>query len=432
MTPAARTESAIGLLDQILSQPQQPADRTVAAWFRQRRYAGAKDRTYVTNLVYGILRRRGALEWALGHADAGESDARALVLAWLVKDEGLPDDDLVARFSGAEHAPTPLAAAEQSLLTQLRAAPAPQPDWVRGEYPPMLDDSLREVFGDDIVSEMAAVAERAPVDLRVNTLRADRDQAMASLARENIVAQPTPLSPLGLRLDGRANVAGSAAYRDGLVEVQDEGSQLIAAVVGAQPGETVIDWCAGGGGKTLALAAAMQNQGRLLAFDTSAERLEAATHRVARAGATIIETHPLPESAALVSSLTGSADRVLVDAPCSGSGAWRRNPAAKWRTTPATIAEYAARQREILAQAADAVRPGGSLVYATCSLFRAENHAQVDSFLVARRDYRLGSVATRWRQLISDDPPSEMPLLLLTPLGNNTDGFFIAVFERKA
>ena len=193
-----------------------------------------------------------------------------------------------------------------------------------------------------------------------------------------------------------------------------------------------MDWCAGGGGKTLALAAGMDNQGRILAFDTSADRLESAAHRIARAGVSIIETRTLRESQALIAGLKDSVDCVLVDAPCSGSGTWRRNPAAKWRTTPDTIAEYAARQREILNAAAEVVRPGGSLVYATCSLFRAENHAQVDAFLQSHRDFRLGSVPTRWRQFISDDPPSEMPLLLLTPLENKTDGFFIAVFERKA
>ncbi len=432
MTPAARTEAAIGLLDQILSQPQQPADRIVAGWFRARRYAGAKDRAYVTNLVYGILRHRGALEWALGNSDVGAADSRALVLAALVKDEGLPDDDLVSRFSGADHAPAPLGAEEQSLLAQLRSNRGDQPDWVRGEYPAALDQLLRDVFGDDVVMEMAAVAERAPVDLRVNTLKATREAAIAALANENILAEPTPLSPIGLRLEERANVAGSKAFRDGLVEVQDEGSQLLAILTGALPGETVVDWCAGGGGKTLALAAGMDNEGRILAFDTSPDRLEAAGHRIARAGVSIVETHALRDAGALIAGLQGAVDRVLVDAPCSGSGAWRRNPAAKWRTTPATIAEHAARQREILNAAAEVVRPGGTLAYATCSLFRAENHEQVDAFLDSHRDFRLGSVPSRWRQFVSDDPPSEMPLLLLTPLENKTDGFFIAVFERKA
>ncbi|MBM3507738.1 MAG: RsmB/NOP family class I SAM-dependent RNA methyltransferase [Alphaproteobacteria bacterium] len=432
MTPAARTESAIGLLDQILSQPREPADRVVAGWFRQRRYAGAKDRAYIQNLVWSVLRRRGALEWSLGHADVGEASARSLVLASLVAEEGLDDAALADRFSGAEHAPPPLTDTDRAAVAAVRAVGDGAPDWALGNYPPLLDEPLREVFGDDAAAETAALAERAPADLRVNTLKADRDAAIAALAREGITAQPTPLSPVGLRLDARANVAGSNAFRDGLVEVQDEGSQLVALLVGARPGETVIDWCAGGGGKTLALAAQMQNEGRLIAFDVAETRLEAASHRIARAGVTIIETRPMHEAATVLGSIGEGADRVLVDAPCSGSGAWRRNPAAKWRTTPATIAGHAGQQQAILASAAGAVRPGGSLVYVTCSLFRAENQNQVDGFLAAHRNFRLGSVAARWREVIGPDPPSEMPLLLLTPLENNTDGFFIAILYRKS
>ena len=432
MTPAARTEAAIGLLDQILSHAQEPADRLVAGWFRQRRYAGAKDRAYIQNVVYSVLRSRAELEWALGHVDVGDAGARDLVAAALVKDESLDDAALAERFTGAEHAPAPLTDKERATIAALRAPIEEPPDWVRGNYPPLLDDPIREVFGDDAAMELAALSQRAPVDLRVNTLRGDRDAAVAALAREGIAAQPTPLSPVGLRLDARANVAGSSAFRDGLVEVQDEGSQLMALLVGAQPGESAIDWCAGGGGKTLALAAQMHNQGRLIAFDVASQRLEAAEHRVARSGATIIETHPMRDAAAVLGGLGQGADRVLVDAPCSGSGAWRRNPAAKWRTTPATIADYADRQQAILAAAAQAVRPGGSLVYVTCSLFRPENQGQIDGFLASHRDFKLGSVANRWREVISDNPPSEMPLLLLTPLENNTDGFFIAILERKA
>ena len=431
MTPAARTEAAIGLLDQILSNTSEPADRLVAGWFRQRRYAGAKDRAYIQNVVYSVLRRRAELEWALGHVDVGDAGPRDLVTAALVKDESLDDAALVERFTGAEHAPAPLTDAERAAVAALRAHADEPPDWVRGNYPPLLDDPIREVFGDDAATELAALSQRAPVDLRVNTLRGDRDAAVAALAGEGIAAQPTPLSPVGLRLDARANIAGSSAFRDGLVEVQDEGSQLMALLVGAQPNETVIDWCAGGGGKTLALAAQMQNQGRLIAFDVASQRLEAAEHRIARSRARIIETHPMHDAAVVLGQLGQGADRVLVDAPCSGSGAWRRNPAAKWRTTPATIADYADRQQAILAAAAQAVRPGGSLVYVTCSLFRPENQAQVDGFLASHRDFKLGSVAHHWRAAINDTPPSEMPLLLLTPLENNTDGFFIAILDRK-
>lgn len=426
MTPSARTEAAIGLLEQILSLPDTPADRLVSGWFRTRRYAGAKDRAYITNLVYTVLRRRAELEWALGHDDVGAASPRELTAAALALDEQLSGTDVAARFSGATHAPAVLTAAEQGRVSGLRRDFAGAPDWVRANYPPSLDAAFREVFGDDVAVEVAALAGRAPVDLRVNTLRATRDEAIAALAEDGINAQTTPLSPVGLRLDARANVAGSQAFRDGLVEVQDEGSQLIALLLGAQPGETVIDWCAGGGGKTLGIAAAMQNKGRILACDVSAERLEAAQHRIERAGARIVTTHLLEGAPPVI------ADRVLVDAPCSGSGAWRRSPAAKWRTSPERIAAFAERQAAVLMEAARAVRPGGVLLYATCSLFRAENHEQVDAFVRRHRDFRLGSIATQWRSLIGDNPPSETPLLLLTPFENNTDGFFMALFERKA
>ena len=426
MTPPARTEAAIGLLEQILSLPDTPADRLVSGWFRQRRYAGAKDRAYITNLVYTVLRRRAELEWALGHDDVGSANPRELTAAALALDEGLSDADLGNRFSGATHAPAVLTAEEQGRVSALRRDFTGAPDWVRGNYPPSLDAAFREVFGEDVTIEVPALAERAPVDLRVNTLRATRDEAIAALAEDGINAQTTPLSPVGLRLDARANIAGSDAFREGLVEVQDEGSQLIALLLGAQPGETVVDWCAGGGGKTLGIAAAMQNKGRILAFDVSRDRLEAAQVRIDRAGARMVTTHLLDGAPQVM------ADRVLVDAPCSGSGAWRRNPAAKWRTSPERIAEFAQRQTAILEDAARAVRPGGVLLYATCSLFRAENHDQVDAFLRSHRDFRLGSIATQWRHIIGGEPPSEMPLLLLTPFENKTDGFFMALFERKA
>jgi 16S rRNA (cytosine967-C5)-methyltransferase len=335
------------------------------------------------------------------------------------------------------------------------------PDWVRGEYPEWLDASLRAVFAENLAAEMAALNAPAPLDLRVNLLKSTREAARAALKAEKIETEPTPLSPWGLRVAGksprsskmppsraagRPRVQNSRAFKQGLVEVQDEGSQVIAALVGARPGLTVVDYCAGAGGKTLALAALMARsgtlQGRLVACDLSAERLGRAAERFARAGAAAIERVPLAEEGQFaLAGLMGAADRVLLDVPCSGSGAWRRDPLAKWRLDSARLAELAALQSRILAEAARLVRPGGRIVYATCSILREENEAPIASFLDHDNLYRIVPIAEAWREtpggaVIEQRMPSGMTpggnqFLRLTPASGGTDGYFAAVLERK-
>ncbi|MGC2414556.1 MAG: RsmB/NOP family class I SAM-dependent RNA methyltransferase, partial [Stellaceae bacterium] len=264
-------------------------------------------------------------------------------------------------------------------------------------------------------------------------LKTDRDGARRALAAEGIVAEPTPWSPLGLRLKHRAPLAGTAAFKEGLVEVQDEGSQLAALLVDARPGMRVVDFCAGAGGKTLALAAQMANRGKLVACDVAEWRLERAGKRLRRAGISNVERRALAdERDPWVKRHAKSFDRVLVDAPCLGIGSWRRNPDGKWRTTPTDLAELVPRQREILASAARLVKPGGRLTYVTCSLLREENEAQAEGFLAASPDFAPYPVSRAWADTIGGRSPGGDDYLRLTPARHGTDGFFVAQFERQS
>jgi 16S rRNA (cytosine967-C5)-methyltransferase len=299
------------------------------------------------------------------------------------------------------------------------------PDWV--------EPHLRAVYGHRLEDEMAALNANAPLDLRVNALKTDREGARRALAAEGVKAEPTPWSPLGLRLKHRVPLASLAAFKDGLVEVQDEGSQVAAMLADARPGMRVVDFCAGAGGKTLALAAAMQNRGKLVACDVADWRLERAGKRLRRAGISNVERRPLSnERDQWVKRHAGTFDRVFVDAPCLGIGSWRRNPDGKWRCTPNDLAELVVRQHDILASAARLVKPGGRLIYVTCSLLREENEAQAEAFLAASADFTLYPTARAWAETIGGRSPGGDDYLRLTPARHGTDGFFAAQFQRQA
>jgi 16S rRNA (cytosine967-C5)-methyltransferase len=306
------------------------------------------------------------------------------------------------------------------------------PAWVRGEYPAWLEARLAEAFGERLAAEMGALRDEAPVDLRVNRLKANRETARAALAAQGLQARPTPFSPIGLRLPARTPLTAQAAFRDGLVEVQDEGSQLLALLTDARPGQSVVDFCAGAGGKTLALAAVMENKGRLVACDVNARRAERAAQRLRRAGVHNVHRRLLEgESDKWVKRHAGSFDRVLVDSPCTGSGTWRRNPDAKWRLTEGELVKLVVLQGRILASAARLVRSGGRLVYATCSLLREENEDQVAAFLVDHDAFAVVPVPEVWAATIGGPAPADDPFLRLTPARHGTDGFFAAVMERR-
>ncbi|MBW7851706.1 MAG: RsmB/NOP family class I SAM-dependent RNA methyltransferase [Rhodospirillales bacterium] len=433
MTPAARLQAVIDVLEAVAATDR-PADGVIGAWFKERRFVGSKDRRDIAERVYGILRRRARLDWWLARIGIVKPTARRWLLADLAIGERAMPEDLQPLFGRETYGPPTLTPDERGLVARLSGQPlshGDMPDWVRGEYPGWIEPALRAAFGEDFAAEVAAMREEAPLDLRVNTLKATRDEAIAALADEGVTAQPTVLSPIGLRLDGRVALSALKAFRDGLVEVQDEGSQLVALLTDARPGQAVVDYCAGAGGKTLALAAAMRNKGRLIACDVYENRMARAQERMRRAGVHNVTRRLLgAEGDKWMKRNAGSFDRVLVDAPCSGTGTWRRNPDARWRLLPEDLDRLAALQADILARAAKLVRPGGRLIYATCSVLAVENEGQVRSFLAAAPNFGPQSLSAVWTSVIGGACPSDGPWLRLSPARHGTDGFFVAVMER--
>lgn len=433
MTPAARLATAIDLLAEVMDTPR-PADAITSAFFRNRRYIGAKDRGDIASLVYGILRRWARLHWWLERHDH-LPDPRALVLVDCILAQKRSADAVAGLFNGAKFAPAPLSDRERRLIRALDTHTLDhpsQPDSVRAEVPDWADAPMRTAFGDRYLTELSAMLGEAPLDLRVNPVRGSREDAIQALTAAGIQATPTPLSPVGLRLPGRAPIMALDAYKSGLIEIQDEGSQLVALIADAKPGMQVVDFCAGAGGKTLAIAAMMGNKGRVVASDVLEGRLTRAKERFRRAGLHNIETRPLKnERDPWVKRHKGKFDRVLIDAPCSGTGTWRRNPDSRWRPLGPGLSDLVPLQASILDSAARLARPGGRVIYATCSLLPEENERQVEAFLARHPDFTLVPVAAAWPAGLGE-PPVDSPMLRLTPAQHDTDGFFAAVLERRA
>ena len=426
MTPPARLEAAVALLEAIEATPARPADAVANDFFRERRFIGSGDRRAVSDRVWRVLRSRRRLTWWVPKATP-----RLLVAASLLT-EGWTLAGVAESFSGDRFAPGGLERNEYNALRRVEGQPLDHPEMpepVRFELPDWLYPRMLARFGDRLVAEMAALSEPAPLDLRVNILKGTRDEARAALAAEGWEARPTSLSPWGLRIDGRRPVTSGPAFQSGLVEIQDEGSQVIAALTGAKPGMRVVDWCAGAGGKTLALAAMMGNRGQIVACDVSASRLDGAVRRLRRAGVNNVERHLVETGDKWAKRRAGAFDRVLVDAPCTGTGTWRRNPDARHRLTGQDLLELTRKQSSILDTARGLVRPGGRLIYATCSLLQEENEGQVSGFLLRHADFALVPLAQAW-PFEGTVPEGEM--LSLTPAGQGTDGFFAAVLERTA
>lgn len=374
MTPAARLQAAIDILG-ALEGTAKPVDRTLRDWGRAHRFAGSKDRAAITELVFSTMRRRSSLAWRMQ-----DDSPRALAIA-LTQDESL--------FTGG-YGPAPLSDDERA---RLNAAPREAPDHVKGEYPKFLEDELKRAFGARLAEEMAAMQERAPVDLRINTLKASRDEMLAKLGGE-----ATQRSPWGIRFP--AGVTGLNPCAE--FELQDEAAQVACLMSGVKPGQRVLDLAAGAGGKSLALAAMMRNEGEIAAHDISTARLAQIGPRAARAGVSIIrETAP-----------RGLYDLVFVDAPCSGIGTWRRQPELRWRLTPERLASLQVTQDALLAQAAGHAQ---RIVYATCSILRCENDDRIAAFLASHRDFALEGEPFR-----------------ASPLSTGTDGFFAACLYRRA
>ncbi len=431
MTPSARLQAAIELLEETLSADRRPADAIANAFFRERRFIGSGDRRAVSDRAWGVLRARRRLGWWLDRGGAVAAP-RLLVAASLLL-EGWTFEGVEKSFSGGQFAAAPLNATEKSVLRPLETRTLDHPDMpepVRLEIPDWIFPHLQTRFGVELAAEMAAMAEPAPLDLRVNLLKSSLAEAKAALAAEGVEAVPTRYSPWGLRVAHRRPVTSGGAFQTGILEIQDEGSQLVAHLVGALPGMRVVDWCAGAGGKTLAIAMTMENKGSIVACDVSEKRLEAAVKRLRRAGVHNVERHLTEDGDKWVKRRAQKFDRVLVDAPCTGTGTWRRNPDGRLRLTETDLAELLPKQARILDAAERLVRPGGRLIYATCSLLREENEAQIEAFCARYPEYSVVPVSEAWA--LSGVPPCPDPFLVLTPLRHGTDGFFTAILERAA
>lgn len=431
MTPSARIQATIDILER-LGIENRPADALVSAYFRTRRFIGSKDRSEVAARVYAVLRHHARLGWWLAKVEA-EDTPRNRVIAELTLAEGIAVKDMGRLFSGETYAPIPLDGPEDKLVKATAGQPLDHPDMpkpVRSEIPDWASPSLEAMFGDRFEVEVNALLDQAPLDLRVNELRGTRDEVLQTLIAGKLDVVATPLSPLGIRVKGRPQLGRHPAFQSGLIEVQDEGSQLVALLVDARPGQQVVDFCSGAGGKALALAARMKGKGRVVACDVSKGRLDRGKERLRRAGIDNVEPRLLEnERDRWVKKQRGKFDRVLVDAPCTGTGAWRRNPDARWR--PMDLERLLGVQREILDSAARLAKPdGGRVIYATCSLLREENEAQVEGFLAAHPDYRLIPVETVWDETVGTGPAPTTGTLRLSPAANGTDGFFVAVLER--
>jgi 16S rRNA (cytosine967-C5)-methyltransferase len=394
-----------------------PADGTLSRYFRENPRLGARERGVIAEGVYGLLRNKSVYT---NFAESGSGAAmRRLALL------GLADAVGADALGG-------LSEEETAWLNRINEIDRSQlPAALRANLPSWLFDLLVARHGEAKTLALAeALNTPAPLDLRVNSLKATRDEVIAALASAPIIAEPTPYAPLGVRIMKKPSIQNLPLFKEGVVEVQDEGSQLLALVLGARRGEMVVDFCAGAGGKTLALGASMRNTGRLYAFDVSAKRLAKMKPRVARSG--LSNVHPIEiahENDAKVKRLAGKVDRVLVDAPCTGLGTLRRNPDVKWRQTPASVAEMNLKQAAILASAARLLKPGGRLVYGTCSLLDEENEAIVAQFLASHADFTLVPMKEILAEL---KIPLEMgDYLKLQPDLHQTDGFFAAALERK-
>ncbi|PWR21338.1 RsmB/NOP family class I SAM-dependent RNA methyltransferase [Zavarzinia aquatilis] len=420
MQPAARISAAIEILIEIAAATE-AADRVVDRYFRNRRYAGKQDRAAINGIVWYALRRQGSIAHLTGEAASPRLTAMAAAVL-----SGFTDAATLEGWcTGEGHAPAPLSAAERAGLGRL-ATVGDVPDCVAGDYPESLDPLLRRRFGDRLGAVMAAMAGRAPLDLRVNTLKATREEVLGELAGLGLRAVPCALSPVGIRIEGRERLGQLAPFAEGRIEVQDEGSQLVALACAARPGQAIADYCAGAGGKALALAAAMNGQGRLLALDVEERRLSRMKPRLERAGiAGFVETAAI--SPELMAREAGAFDCVLVDAPCSLSGTWRRNPAARWSLTPDRVAELAELQGQIIDEAARLVRPGGRLVYATCSVFMEEDEDVVAGFLTRHPDFAPLALEQALPGIMDNGLG-----VALDPAAQGTDGFFVSAVTRAS
>ncbi|WDR06129.1 RsmB/NOP family class I SAM-dependent RNA methyltransferase [Devosia rhodophyticola] len=422
-----RLSAAIEVLNDVEAR-KRPVSEALKAWGLGNRFAGAGDRAAIGNLVYDALRRRASHAFIMG-----DDSARALVLAVAVLDWHNTPETLNAAFADDAHAPAQLSDAE---IARLQTDPTTAPDHIRADMPEWLVPSLQRAFGPNWVAEGQAMAGRPSLDMRVNALKSNRDRVLKNLKRFDAVQ--TQFSPNGVTIppgerDSRTpNVTTDEGYLKGWFEVQDQGSQIVAALAGARPGNQVLDLCAGAGGKTLALAADMTNKGQIFAYDSDRNRLAPIYDRLKRNGARNVQVRAPLDGA--LDDLVGKMDRVVVDAPCTGTGTWRRRPDTKWKLTPELLATRQAEQSAILDDAARFVKPGGTLIYITCSILPEENDDQTTAFLARQPQFVVADIAPLWQSSLAAPMSPELPSvaggIILTPRRTATDGFYFAALTR--
>jgi 16S rRNA (cytosine967-C5)-methyltransferase len=432
MTPAARVAAAIEVMADIEAR-RRPAGEALKDWGLSHRFAGSSDRAAIAGLAYDALRRKASSAWLMG-----ESTPRAALIGMLRRERGLEVNEIAALCNGARFAPAALTEAERAALARdaLEDASAA----VRGDYPDWLDPHFSRVFGDERAAQGAALANRAPLDMRVNTLKAEREEVAPKLAHLN--TEPTRWSPIGLRMRLGADAKNPAihaepCYRKGEIEIQDEGSQLAALFAGAKPGEQVIDLAAGAGGKTLALAAITDNRGQIYATDIDKRQLAPIHERITRAGARNIQVRTPRGETDVLGDLLGRVDLALIDAPCTGTGVWRRNPDAKWRVRPGALADRLKQQELLLDRAVPLLKAGGRIAYITCSVLPEENGDQIGAFLerhrgfavVPPRDLAAAALGERGFMFCQAARLSDAGILM-TPRTTDTDGFYVAVLRK--
>ncbi len=421
MKPSSLFGHACELLE-ILLRDLRPADHLIDVFFRQRRYLGSHDRRELAESVYGVLRHRRLLQTLIASVD----EQKALSPAWLLA---------AYQINFEQRVPQSVSEASALLIEQTKKIAALSPEeigrdniGVRLSFPDWLVAALQRQMGDESAALLEALNQPPPLTLRVNTLKATREACLAELQKRGFECAPTALSPMGIQLAKRANLFSLDLFREGWFEVQDEGSQLISLLLDPKPNWRIADVCAGGGGKTLHLAGLMKNRGEIFAFDVVAPRLENLKKRARRSGihnvrTQVLQPHELPQN------LLGQMDAILIDAPCSGTGVLRRNPDAKWKITPETVKEMATKQREIIAHYSALLKPGGRLVYATCSLMAEENERIVESFLNENEGFR-ASAAGAILQRYGLAKLAEGNFMRLLPHKHDCDGFFAAVMEK--
>lgn len=438
MRDGGRIAAAIEVLEDV-ERTRRPVQDALKDWGLTHRFAGSKDRSAIGNLVFDVLRRKASLG-----AIMGSDSPRALALAAAVRLWGRSVASLDTLFAEDKFAPSPLTDDERKALS-LGSVPADAPDWVKGDYPEWLAASLAHAFGDRVVEEGEALAGRADVDLRVNTLKSNREQVLAGLT--HLKAEICRWSPVGIRIpavDGDlrpGHVSSDLAYKKGWFEVQDEGSQLAALIAASSGGRQVVDLCAGAGGKTLALSAALANHGQIYAYDSDKRRFGDILDRIDRSGSRNIQIREPRRDQDVLADLAGKSDLVLVDAPCTGSGTWRRRPDAKWRLAPGALEIRLKEQAAVLDNAVRLVKASGRIVYITCSVLPEENEEQIAAFLARTPDFSLGDAAAAFATVTGTAAPDlarlslegrEGSMLRLTPTLTGTDGFFVAILNRAA